>query len=163
MSLGFIKTIDHSFHAGCWENTRNACKSDGDYNVKRLTRRFTRIKSEDARNIIRNVGRIGDFKTREIFRGLVKTRKGYKELATRNKNGEREMKYGNKLAFAEAVTLLPILIFALFPFFRLRYILFEFVFFFNLRDANTCKARWQYSWKSFELNPGAVSCDGMFM
>lgn len=62
-------------HAECWENTRNACKSDGDYNVKRLTRRFTRIKSEDARNIIRNVRRIGDFKTREIFRGLVKARK----------------------------------------------------------------------------------------
>lgn len=42
-------------------------KSDGDYNVKRLTRRLTRIKSVDARNIIRNVGRMGDFKTREIF------------------------------------------------------------------------------------------------
>ena len=42
-------------------------KSDGDYNVKRLSRRLTRIKSVDARNIIRNVGRMGDFKTREIF------------------------------------------------------------------------------------------------
>ena len=79
-------------------------KSDGDYNVKRLTRRLTRIKSEDARNIIRN----------------------------------GEMKYGNKQAFAEAVTIFPILIFALFPFFRFRNILFEFPFFLNLRDANMC-------------------------
>ena len=42
-------------------------KSEGDYNVKRLTRRLTRIKSVDARNIIRNVRMMGDFKTREIF------------------------------------------------------------------------------------------------
>lgn len=60
---------------------------------------------------------------------MLRQEKGHKELATKNKHWEREMKYGNKLAFAEAVTLLPILIFALFPFFRFRNILFEFPFF----------------------------------
>ena len=70
---------------------------------------------------------------------MLRQEKGHKELATKNKHWEREMKYGNKLAFAEAVALFPILIFALFPFFRFRNILFEFPFFFlNLRSANTC-------------------------
>lgn len=80
---------------------------------------------------------MGDFET-EFFRGLLRQEKGHKELATKNKQWEREMKYGNKLAFAEAVTLFPILIFALFPFCRFRNILFEFPFFLNLRSANTC-------------------------
>ena len=50
-----------------YQKKKKKKKSDGDYNVKRLTRRLTRIKSVDARNIIRNVGKMGDFKTREIF------------------------------------------------------------------------------------------------
>ena len=61
---------------------------------------------------------------------MLRQEKGHKELATKNKHWEREMKYGNKLAFAEAVALFPILIFALFPFSRFRNILFEFPFFF---------------------------------
>lgn len=79
-----LRRLSIYYHQECIKKK----KSEGDYNVKRLTRRLTRIKSVDARNIIRNV-----------------------------------------LAFAEAVTLFPILIFALFPFFRFRNILFEFPFF----------------------------------
>ena len=59
-----LRRLSIYYHQECIKKKK---KSDGDYNVKRLTRRLTRIKSVDARNIIRNVGRMGDFKTREIF------------------------------------------------------------------------------------------------
>ena len=68
--------------------------SDGDYNVKRLTRRLTR----DARNIIRNVGRIGDFETREIFRGLVKVSVKENEVPT-EKNSSRASIFATKASY----------------------------------------------------------------